>query len=216
MTTRLNWPTTPPEELRTERFVLRPITADDAEADFDAVIDSRADLLGWEQTGWPADDFTVEENRADLESLEANHRAGRRYTYTVVEPADGRALGCVYVVPPSAKFLARAEIVSLGGGAWEHVEAAVCFWVRSSLASSGLEHTLVAELDRWLRTEWSLTTVVYVTTSDFERQVDLLTALDMRSAFAIHGPGNPVPYHGFLPADGHPPDVCVTTEHAYG
>lgn len=52
------WPATAPAERRTREFVLRPIKASDAAADFDAVMDSRADVIGWEQTGWPADDFT--------------------------------------------------------------------------------------------------------------------------------------------------------------
>lgn len=191
------WPTSAPSGLRTEAFVLRPITPSDAAADFDAVIDSRADLIGWEQTGWPADDFTVEDNPADLVGLAAENEAGRRYTYTVVEPGGDRALGCVYVAPPTVKFLARAEIVALGTAGWDGVQAAVHFWMRTSLSEFDLETRLVAELDRWLHDDWGLTAVVFVTTRDFDRQIGVLKGLGMSPAFEIRQPGKSVPYLAF-------------------
>jgi len=58
-----------PAGVRTEEFLLRPIRAADAARDFDAVVETRADLRVWEQSSWPDDDFTVEANRQDLEEL---------------------------------------------------------------------------------------------------------------------------------------------------
>jgi hypothetical protein len=59
-----------PAGLSTEQFVLRPITADDAELDHGAVMETREHLRSWEQSTWPEDDFTVEANRKDLADLE--------------------------------------------------------------------------------------------------------------------------------------------------
>ncbi|MDF2510059.1 MAG: hypothetical protein K0Q52_3918, partial [Microbacterium sp.] len=42
-----------PAGLRTSEFVLRPITADDAERDHAAVMETRDDLRLWEQSTWP-------------------------------------------------------------------------------------------------------------------------------------------------------------------
>ena len=49
-----------PAGLETHEFRLRPLRASDAQLDFDAVIASREFLRVWEQSDWPADDFTVE------------------------------------------------------------------------------------------------------------------------------------------------------------
>jgi len=186
-----------PSELRTGEFVLRPIAEADAGADLEAVIESRDDLVGWEQSGWPADDFSVEDNRADLRLLAADHVAGRRFTYTMTDLAGERALGCVYVVPPTARFLAAAAVESLSDLAWSDVDAAVYFWVRSGLVVSGLEERLVDALRRWFARDWSLDHVVFVTTQDFTRQVELLSSLGLHQVVLVREPGKPTPYVAF-------------------
>ncbi|MBE1875816.1 hypothetical protein [Myceligenerans pegani] len=112
-----------PAELRTEEFALRPIVADDAELDYAAVMDSREHLRLWRQSTWPEDDFTLEANREDLIDMEQRHAAWRAFSYTVLDPAGTRCLGCVYVFPTSATFLARATVIWSATGArclrWE-------------------------------------------------------------------------------------------------
>lgn len=109
----LNVPQLVPDSLQTSVFTLRPIIPEDAARDFEAVMDSQEYLRGWEQTGWPADDFTVEENRKDLEDLQASHQDGRALTFTVLTPNGVTCLGCVYVflfVAQVALFARRAMI----------------------------------------------------------------------------------------------------------
>ena len=163
-----------PTGLRTDEFVLRPITADDAERDFAAVIETREDLRLWEQSTWPADDFTVEANRDDLIGLEQRHAEHRAFTYTVVDPDDTQALGCVYVFPTSAKFLARATVTAVGEDAWADVDAVVYFWARRSRMKTGMDERLLAALRRWFRDEWKTEHTVFVTNEQFTQQADLL------------------------------------------
>jgi RimJ/RimL family protein N-acetyltransferase len=98
-----------PAELRTDEFVLRPIRATDAELDYRAVMETREYLRLWEQSTWPADDFTVDANREDLVGLEERHDAHRAFTYTVLDPDGVECLGCVYVT--SERFTQQADLI---------------------------------------------------------------------------------------------------------
>ena len=51
-----------PAALRTGEFALRPITTDDAERDYAALMETRELLRLWEQSTWPADDFHSRSN----------------------------------------------------------------------------------------------------------------------------------------------------------
>lgn len=100
-------PTDVPGRLVTDEFVVRPILASDVAGDYDAVMESREFLRPWEQTGWPADDFTLEDDLADVAMLQERHDARRAFTYTVVTPDESECLGCVYILPPGRAALQR-------------------------------------------------------------------------------------------------------------
>jgi len=183
-----------PAVLRTDEFVLRPITAGDAERDYAAVVESRDYLRLWEQSTWPADDFTVEENRDDLVGLEQRHAEHRAFTYTVVDPDDTQALGCVYVFPVSAKFLAEATVTPLGDDAWDDVDAVVYFWTRRSRMEQGMDERLLAALRTWFRDEWKTEKTVFVTNEQFTQQAESLRGSDLRLKFELVEPGKPGRY----------------------
>jgi hypothetical protein len=177
-----------PSGLTTDEFVLRPIRATDAPADFEAVMETREHLRLWEQSEWPTDDFTVEGNRDDLVGLEERHDAHYAYTYTVVDPAGTEALGCVYIFTIGAKFLARSEVTPLGDDRWDDVEAVVYFWARRSRMETGMDARLLDALRGWFVTEWKLSRVVFVTNEQFEQQVDLIEHTDLRRQFELREP----------------------------
>jgi hypothetical protein len=169
--------------------VVRPLLVGDVELDYEAVMASREYLRPWEQTGWPADDFTVEEDLADLEGLEAGHREGRRYTYTVMTPDERECLGCVYLMPPDASSFAPERREQVGDASWDDVTAAVYWWVRTSRLADGLDLRLLDALRRWFAEEWSLAGYVLVTNEQVEQQVALLDGLGLGARFVIRNPG---------------------------
>ncbi|OJX77501.1 MAG: hypothetical protein BGO91_10240 [Leifsonia sp. 71-9] len=183
-----------PAGLTTAEFVLRPITAADAANDHAALMDTRDDLRLWEQSSWPADDFTVEANREDLQSLEARHAAGRAFTYTVVAPGTGECLGCVYLFPPDATFLTKATITPVGADAWTDLDLVVYFWTRRTRTRPGLDERLLAALRAWLADEWRVDRFVVVTNEQFARQAELLRGSDLRQRFELVEPGKPGTY----------------------
>jgi hypothetical protein len=180
--------------LRAEEFVLRPITADDAEPDHAAVMETREYLRLWEQSSWPADDFTVEANREDLVGLEQRHGEHRAFTYTVLDPDGAECLGCVYVFPTSATFLARSTVIAVGDDEWADVDAVVYFWARRSRMETGMDERLLTALRAWFREEWRLERTVYVTNERFTQQVELIGRTDLSLKFELREPGKPGTY----------------------
>jgi len=183
-----------PDELRTEQFTLRPITAEDAERDYAALMETRELLRLWEQSTWPADDFTVEANRADLVGLETRHREGRAFTYTVVDPDDTEALGCVYVFPITANFLTKATVTPTGERRWADVDAVVYFWMRSTAMHAGLDAALLAALRNWFRELWKTERTVFVTNEQFTQQVELIQGTELQLEFELVEPDKPGTY----------------------
>lgn len=190
----LDQPTSVPAELRTDDYYLRPITVDDTEIDWDAVMDSRAHLRLWEQSSWPEDDFTIEDDRKDLVGLVEQHHDRRSFTYTVLSPDQTDCLGCVYVFPPDVSFIARNEVTAVGAASWDDVDAAVYFWVRPSLMDAQLDEGLLAALRDWMAGEWGFSNVVFGTSSTFEQQVQLLELAGLTKEFEFYEHDKPAPY----------------------
>lgn len=180
-----------PAELKTEEFALRPIVVDDTELDYAAVMETREYLRLWRQSTWPEDDFTVEANRKDLIDLEQRHAAHRAFTYTVLDPDGTRCLGCVYVFPTSATFLAKSTVTPVGDDQWADVDAVVFFWARLPQMASGMDERLLAALRGWFKDEWQFEKTVYVTSEQFTQQVDLLARTDLTLKFELLEPGKP-------------------------
>jgi hypothetical protein len=183
-----------PKLLATDAFVLRPITAADAELDHAAVMESREYLRTWEQSTWPEDGFTVEQNRLDLEKLEKWNAERMAFTYTVRDPAEAVCLGCVYIFPTNASVFQKARISPVGPDRWDDYEAAVYFWVRKSQLEAGKDRMLLGTLREWLSTEWGLLGHVFVTNEQFEQQVRLIEGTDLGLRFAIEEQGKPGKY----------------------
>jgi hypothetical protein len=180
-----------PRELRTDEFILRPIVVADTERDYAAVMETREPLRLWRQSTWPEDDFTVEANRADLVDLEERHAAHRAFTYTVLSPDGTTCLGCVYVFPTTATFLASSTVTSVDEDSWADVDAVVFFWVRLPQMATGMDERLLSALRAWFREEWKLEKTVYVTSEQFTQQVDLMNRTDLDLKFELLEPGKP-------------------------
>jgi hypothetical protein len=180
-----------PEGLTTQDFILRPIVAADAEMDYAAVMESREHLRAWEQSSWPADDFTVAANRQDLELLERRHGNREAFTYTVMDPAGTECLGCVYIMPPDARMFAKARITPVGDRRWEDYDAAVYFWVRTSRLATQTDRMLLDALRAWLSQDWSLGRHLFVTNEQFAQQVDMIEHANLQVRFTIEEPDKP-------------------------
>ncbi len=179
-----------PEELRTDEIVLRPLRTSDAELDYEALMESKEFLRLWEQSSWPADDFTVDANRKDLHRHEREHIAGESFTYTVMNPTETQCLGCVYIFPTSAQMFSRPQISAIDGARWSDYEAAVYFWVRTSRLADGLDRRLVEALEAWFEHNWRIEHLI-VTNEQVEQQVATIESADLQLRFQLTFPNEP-------------------------
>jgi len=168
-----------PERHRTDRLSLQPLRVTDVERDYDAVMSSRATLRRWSQSDWPADDFTLAGNRADLERHEREHLERVAFTFTVLDTRDERCLGCVYLMPLRRE---EAELFPDAGHGTR-----VGFWVRESERSTGLEEHLLATLREWMTAAWAFDAVAFTVYEKDARQAAVLAAcgLTLRRAFTL-------------------------------
>lgn len=180
-----------PEGLRTDELLLRPIRASDAELDYEAVMESKEFLRRWEQSSWPKDDFTVEANREDMVKLERRHTDGESFTYTVMNTTETQCLGCVYILPTTARLFSRAQITALDGAQWSAYEAAVYFWIRKSRLADELDRRLLDALGPWLAHDWRIANHLIVTNEQFEQQVKMIEGAGLELRFRLERPNEP-------------------------
>jgi RimJ/RimL family protein N-acetyltransferase len=162
-----------PDRFQTADFILQPLLASHVELDFEAVMEDPAYLRSWSQSSWPADHFTLSENREDLERHELEHREGSAFTYTVLSRDTNTCLGCVYITPLGVRIAHTNIPKSHLPNADAHV-ADVCFWIRPSLQKLGLDSELVTALETWFATEWQFDRLYFHTSTTDHRQRELL------------------------------------------
>jgi hypothetical protein len=145
-----NEPFVPPDfvvplGLEADAFVLEPLGPEHNERDYDAWTSSKEHIHatpGWEESSWPRE-MTLDENRGDLERHAADFRNRTGFTYTVLDPASGDVVGCVYIYPlPESEHDAR-----------------VLSWVRASRAE--LDVPLWRRVGEWIAADWPFRSVEY-------------------------------------------------------
>ena len=130
----------PPTTLEGEGFRLEPLGPQHNESDHAAwtsSIDHIRSTAGYPDGRWPPPEGTsLEENLADLRRHAADFEARTGFTFTVLDPAEGDVIGCVYLYPPEDD---------------EH-DVSVQSWVRADRA--GLDLPLADAVAEWLATAW--------------------------------------------------------------
>jgi hypothetical protein len=127
-----------PREVETEQFRLEPLGPQHNEPDYEAWSSSLEHIRqtpGWEKSSWP-DTPGLPENLRDLQGHADDFEQRKGFTYTVLEPATGETIGCVYIYPDKSG---------------EH-DAKVLSWVRASRAE--LDVPLWRAVTDWLENEW--------------------------------------------------------------
>jgi RimJ/RimL family protein N-acetyltransferase len=138
-----------PLRLDTPEFRLEPLGPQHNEADYAAWSSSVEHIHatpGWEESSWPRE-MTLDDNREDLErhAEDFDKRAG--FTYTVLDPANGEVIGCLYIYPVRD----------------DSHDARVLSWVQASRAD--LDATLWRTVSDWLDRDWPFERVDYAARS---------------------------------------------------
>jgi hypothetical protein len=134
-----------PLALETGSFRLEPLGPQHNEPDYDAWSTSVEHIHatpGWETSSWP-DGRSLDDNLRDLQRHADDFERRAGFTYTVLEPATGDVIGCVYIYPDKD----------------EQHDAKVLSWVRASRAELDVE--LWRAVKRWLAEDWPFARVAY-------------------------------------------------------
>jgi RimJ/RimL family protein N-acetyltransferase len=164
-----------PPGIETEAFCLEPLTVEHVEVDFAALMSSRETLREWSGSDWPSDEFTLEENRDDLERHDREHRQREAFTFTVLAPDRERCLGCVYLTP--LRWEAEANRNALGEVGED--EAVVGFWVIDEQRRVALDRRLLAALRTWLA-GWPFASVSFAAAIAHRHQIGLFEDAGLR------------------------------------
>ena len=127
---------------------LRPIREADVEIDYPAVMQSRDRLwsIFGEPWGWPPATMSMEQDRADLARHEREIRDHQSFNYAVLDAAESRLLGCVYVDPPERT------------GA----DADITWWVVDEALDGPLDATLLEFVPKWIADAWPFTAPPFI------------------------------------------------------
>jgi RimJ/RimL family protein N-acetyltransferase len=170
-----------PARLRTDEFVLRPLTTDHVELDYAALMVSQEMLQLWSGTSWPSADFTVEQNWEDLAMHDREHQERVAFTYTVLTPDESECLGCVYIRPLTDYEAMNPDVLTdVPADA-----AVVGFWAKQPRLADQLDERLLAALREWFKQEWAFSAVYFSTRNINEQQVQLLEATDMPKQYTL-------------------------------
>jgi len=134
-----------PLALATKQFRLEPLGPQHNDSDYEAWSSSVERIHktpGWETSSWP-DDRSVVDNLRDLQRHADDFENRRGFTYTVVDPATGEVIGCVYIYPDDS----------------EQHDARVLSWVRASRRD--LDVQLWRAVTDWLADDWPFERVAY-------------------------------------------------------
>jgi hypothetical protein len=128
-----------PAGLRSELFVIEPLDVRHNLADYAAwtsSIDHIRATPGFAGRTWPDASMSLEENAADLARHAADFADRTGFAYTVLDPASGDVIGCVYIYPPRRSGY----------------DVDVRSWVRADHAA--LDKPLHDLVRRWLAEAW--------------------------------------------------------------
>ena len=170
-----------PALLRTDEFVLRPLTTAHVNLDYAALMVSTEMLRLWSGTSWPTDDFTLEENWEDLAMHDREHQERVAFTYTVLTPDETECLGCVYITPLTNSVALNPKVLT----DIAPDTAVVGFWVKQPRLADHLDERLLAVLRDWLAREWLFSAVYFSARDVNKQQVQLLEAAGMKKQYTI-------------------------------
>jgi hypothetical protein len=156
-------------------LVLARLTEAHAARDHAALMASVAYLRRWSDSDWPAEDFSVAEDREELGWHDEEHEARVAFTYSVLDAAERRVLGCLYLRPLRDMLLTRG-VEPPAGPDWPGSDTPCARgWVRRDEAERTERLFLAVTLDWLTGPGWALPELWWTAASDDAPQ---LAALD--------------------------------------
>ncbi len=146
---------TVPVELRHPCFMAVPLTTDLATLDYAAYMASPEVIRVHSHGRWPVAEFGLAQDLELIARHQADHESGRAFTFVLLTPSKGEALGCVYL-NPLREYLRRVQADERVVDRFPQGTVMVTFWVRQDHLETGLVEAVAEALDEWLMSAWPL------------------------------------------------------------
>ena len=169
-----------PLTYKTDQFVFKPLTPEYTQFDYDALMASKSTLRDWSGSSWPRDDFTLNENRNDLQGHADEFEMEVAYAYTILNSEESRVEGCFYC-DSFFELLERFGVDSISDPNLTEEDALVRFWIREEKLDE--ESELLDIIIEWLKTDWEFPNIYFATNTKNSRQAKLFEDRGMEKQF---------------------------------
>lgn len=186
-----------PAGLTHPQFVATPLTTALAPLDHAAYVSSPEVIARHSDGRWPVQGFTVSEDVELIAQHESDHQSNRAFTFSLLDPTESEALGCLYLNPLGA-YLRRVGADDALLRELPSPSAMVTFWLRQDQQDGDLAEAVVGVVNDWLVTAWPFENHLFRV---------LPGERSSRAALEQHGlrrrelelPGEPRPYLWYQP-----------------
>lgn len=141
-----------PDHYMAASFCLERQSRSHNHADYEAVMQSRQQLRSWSDSHWPEDDFTLEQNLADLDMHIAEHDRDEAYGFSVFDATGARFLGSLYLNPVGAIAVAYQDD-PMAESVLEKFDVCADYWLRQGVPHE-MEVNFVKAVQSWLTGAW--------------------------------------------------------------
>lgn len=148
-----------PEIYSTDLFVLRRQMLTDNIPDFQAVMSSRLELRVWSDSDWPQDEFTIDENAADLAMHIGEHERNEAYGFSIFDLTENTLLGSLYL-SQVASIVENYQVDSITAAYLKHFDVCADYWLRQGV-SEEMRAAFLQTVQDWLSEAWWFTNVAF-------------------------------------------------------
>lgn len=148
-----------PEIYSTDLFVIRRQMRTDNVLDFQAVMTSRQELRVWSDSDWPQDEFTIEENAADLDMHIGEHARDEAYGFSIFDATHSTLLGSLYL-SQVASIVANYQVDPSLAARLKHFDVCADYWLRQGV-SAEIKSAFLQTVQAWLSEAWWFTNVAF-------------------------------------------------------
>ena len=142
----------PPKKLVSERFLAKPLTREDLNADLEGVNSSIDTIQKTRGGSWPTEKLTKDFDLLDLAWHEREFRDGDSFAY-VIYSNDGEYLGCFYLYGIGLRTPLNNETIDY--------EVDASWWVTTDAYEAGYYAKVYHALQQWLSNDFRFTKVIY-------------------------------------------------------
>ncbi|KHS67086.1 hypothetical protein QT13_14930 [Pectobacterium brasiliense] len=126
-------------------FILRPLSPEYSDLDYDAVMESKSILNDIFSENWPEDINSAEENLAYIQEDYQDFKDRVGFSYIILDPDETICLGCVYIFP----------------SLFEGSDVAIYYWFNIKIADTKFSIIVEKFIRKWIKNFWKIKKPAY-------------------------------------------------------